>query len=174
MRSKKWWVKAGRRWLSALCLGVLLGIVLTTGSWAIGNIDQGARANGNHLQALITGKVGLAPASGGLRVYNQSAHQLRLVLMSRQRKTSIANPNHTYDDPAHWDFIPWEGQLQGMRIVLAERMLQLQAGDVVVAFAEDGSTEYWGPFVVGETALPLWDKAAQEWRLHLTDTSPKP
>jgi hypothetical protein len=43
----------------------------------------------------------------------------------------------------------------------------LQAGDVLVAFAQDGSRRYWGPYVVGKTTLPTWNTEQKEWSLVL-------
>jgi len=45
--------------------------------------------------------------------------------------------------------------------------LNLKGGDVLIAFAQDGSQGYWGPFVVGESPLPVWDEQHQEWELLL-------
>jgi hypothetical protein len=38
-----------------------------------------------------------------------------------------------------------------------------------VAFAQDGSRRYWGPYVVGETSSPEWNPQTQEWQLVLQD-----
>jgi hypothetical protein len=50
---------------------------------------------------------------------------------------------------------------------LPEQSLDLQPGDVLVGFAQDGSRRYWGPYVVVETDLPLWVPEGQEWQLVL-------
>ena len=43
----------------------------------------------------------------------------------------------------------------------------LENGDIVVAFAQDGSRLYWGPYVIGETPVPVWNKKTGEWELVL-------
>lgn len=166
MRPVEWWVRWSKRWVWVVVLAVGLLGVTGMGSWAVGDMGQGDRSTGTQIQALLTGQVGLVPTTGGLRLYNQSPHPLRLVLLSR-RSHPVAGIQPMYEEPAHWDFLPWEGRLPGMRVVLAERMLRLQVGDVVLAFAQDGSSQYWGPYVVGETPLPQWEAARQEWQLRL-------
>ncbi len=110
------------------------------------------------------------PASGapkalanGLRVRNASPHTVRVVLLSQQSSqgTQPANP---YRSPVHWDFAPNEGSKAGLLLSLPEGNLTLRRGDVLVAFALDGSRQYWGPYVVGETR-GLTQSAASEWQL---------
>jgi hypothetical protein len=118
------------------------------------------------LQASTIAPAGLVPASGGLLVQNRSPHPVRVVLLSRAVKKALdSQPKGAV--PAHWDFVPWEGRLQGVLVVLAERTVRLKPGDVVVAFAQDGSQRYWGPFVVGETPQPTWDQEKEAWRMVL-------
>jgi hypothetical protein len=118
------------------------------------------------LQASTVAPSGLVPASGGLLVQNRSPHPVRVVLLSRSVKKALdTQPKDAV--PAHWDFVPWEGRLKGVLVVLAERTVRLKPGDVVVAFAQDGSQRYWGPFVVGETAQPIWDQEQESWRMVL-------
>jgi hypothetical protein len=80
--------------------------------------------------------------------------------------TPVGKPR--YEPPAHWDFSPEEGGAQGLLVSLPDRTLKLKTGDVLVAFAQDGSGRYWGPYVVDETALPLWNAKAAEWQLILS------
>jgi hypothetical protein len=74
-------------------------------------------------------------------------------------------------EPVHWDFAPGEGGYQGLLLSLPGGDLQLQPGDVLIAFAQDGSQQYWGPYVVGETPIPQWNPAYGEWQLRLEDRS---
>lgn len=96
---------------------------------------------------------------GQLRVSNQTPHPVRIALLAKK--------DASYDQPAHWDFAPQEGGTQGLILSLPNRKIQLGKGDVLVAFAQDGSRQYWGPFVVGETRIPLWSSATKEWLLIL-------
>jgi hypothetical protein len=74
---------------------------------------------------------------------------------------------NTANDPVHWDFEPGEGGYQGLILSLPQGDLQLEVGDILVAFAQDGSRRYWGPYVVGETSLPYWNVERSEWQLLL-------
>ncbi|NES94150.1 MAG: hypothetical protein F6K32_02810 [Desertifilum sp. SIO1I2] len=104
----------------------------------------------------------LTPTPGGLRVSNQTDSPVRVALLHQLEEDSA------YSKPAHWDFSPGEGRTQGLILSLPDRDLRLRPGDIVVAFAQDGSRQYWGPFVVGQTAQPVLDSETQEWRLMLT------
>ncbi|MCD8489997.1 hypothetical protein QQ054_31255 [Oscillatoria amoena NRMC-F 0135] len=104
----------------------------------------------------------LTPTPGGLRVSNQTDSPVRVALLYQQEGENV------YSQPAHWDFAPGEGRTQGLILSLPDRDLRLRPGDILVAFAQDGSRQYWGPFVVGETAQPVLDSETQEWRLMLT------
>ena len=110
---------------------------------------------------------------GGLRVSNPTEHPVRLVLLGHQSVGETASPRtpstsqSAYAEPAHWDFAPGEGGDQGLILSLPEQNLQLKKGDILVAFAQDGSRIYWGPYVVGETPLPLWNRKKSEWDLTL-------
>jgi len=73
----------------------------------------------------------------------------------------------TYEPPAHWDFAPQEGSTKGLIVSLPDRTLKIKQGDILVAFAQDGSGLYWGPYVVGETDLPIWSTKTGEWLLTL-------
>lgn len=98
---------------------------------------------------------------GVLRIGNPTSYPVRVALLSKKAGES------TYELPAHWDFSPEEGGVQGLLVSLPDRTLKLKQGDVLVAFAQDGSGRYWGPYVVGETALPTWNAKAVEWQLIL-------
>lgn len=101
-----------------------------------------------------------------LRVSNRTVHPVRVALLSQSNATDQSDQS-TYDVPVHWDFAPGEGSQQGLLLSLPDQTVQLQAGDVLVAFAQDGSRIYWGPYVVDQTNLPLWNDAQQEWQLIL-------
>lgn len=99
---------------------------------------------------------------GSLRMSNQTNQPVRLALLTRQPQmtTSVV--------PAHWDFDPQEGSAKGLILSLPDENLKLETGDIMVAFAQDGSRRYWGPYVVGKTSWPQWDRENQEWLLILT------
>ncbi len=101
--------------------------------------------------------------NSNLRVSNRTIHPIRVALLP-QLKTADQS---AYDIPVHWDFAPGEGSQQGLLLSLPDQAVQLQAGDVLVAFAQDGSRIYWGPYVVNQTKLPLWNESQQEWQLIL-------
>ncbi len=101
-------------------------------------------------------------AIGSLRVSNQTKHPIRVALLSQTTGESTS-----YAQPAHWDFAPEEGRGKGLVLSLPEKKLQLQPGDVLVAFAQDGSQRYWGPYVVGKTKAPGWKAQGAEWQLVL-------
>lgn len=102
-------------------------------------------------------------AQGDLRVSNQTTFALRVALLPQQ----AAGSKTTFGQAVHWDFAPEEGGAKGLILSLPNQNLQLQPGDVLVAFAQDGSRRYWGPYVVGKTALPVWNADAGEWQLTL-------
>jgi len=128
---------------------------------------------------------------GPLRVGNQTPHPLRIAFLAQGQtpedllsvaeatdtgaaEAGIAEPEASSADaeaataiqePFHWDFAPNEGGRDGLLLALAEQDLVLQNGDVVVAFAQDGSQRYWGPYVVGQTQLPHWNGDREEWQL---------
>ncbi|MDF5707366.1 MAG: hypothetical protein PUP90_06710 [Nostoc sp. S4] len=106
---------------------------------------------------------------GTLRMSNQTNQPVRLALLARE---SVANSSGAkqikYDVPAHWDFAPQEGSDKGLILSLPQNNLKLEKGDILVAFAEDGSRRYWGPYVVGETELPKWNSQSKEWQLVLS------
>lgn len=101
--------------------------------------------------------------ANGLRIRNTSPYPIRVVLLSQQSAQNNS-PANAYRAPVHWDFAPKEGSSAGLLLSLPEGNLTLRKGDVLVAFALDGSRHYWGPYVVGETP-GLSRSAASEWQL---------
>lgn len=106
------------------------------------------------------------PHQGTLRMSNQTEQPVRLVLLSRRSGKDSTKTNYN-DVPAHWDFAPKEGSEKGLLLSLPNGNLKLEKGDILVAFAQDGSRRYWGPYVVDETTLPNWDTQHKEWQLIL-------
>ena len=105
---------------------------------------------------------------GLLRVSNKTTQPVRLVLLARQLSQKSANINKIKSTPpAHWDFAPEEGSERGLVLSLPQANLRLEKGDILAAFAQDGSRRYWGPYVVGETSSPQWQPQRQEWQLVL-------
>ena len=106
-----------------------------------------------------------------LRVSNQTSHPIRVVLRLGQRDNAVnANENTAGPDlplPIHWDFAPQEGSQTGLLLSLPTGDLRLKQGDVLMAFALDGSRRYWGPYVVGDTNEPIQDSSSLEWTLVL-------
>lgn len=108
----------------------------------------------------------VASIAGALRVSNQTDHPLRVALLLKQSAPTAAT-KPKYDEPVHWDFAPGEGSSQGLVLSLPNGNLKLKKGDILVAFAQDGSRRYWGPFVVGETDIPVLNRKTSEWQLIL-------
>ena len=107
-------------------------------------------------------------AAGLLRISNKTTQPVRLALLARQSSLKSATANKSKSDiPAHWDFAPEEGSESGLVLSLPQANLRLEKGDILVAFAQDGSRRYWGPYVVGETSSPQWNPQNQEWQLVL-------
>jgi hypothetical protein len=104
-----------------------------------------------------------APVANGLRVSNQSTYPVRVVLLPRHSESS----SQKYREPVHWDFAPSEGSQEGLILSLPDGNLRLQQGDILMAFALDGSRRYWGPYSVGETAAPVRSSQSGEWNLTL-------
>lgn len=105
---------------------------------------------------------------GTLRMSNQTNQPVRLALLSR-RSLGKSSSGQTKDAvPAHWDFAPKEGSDKGLILALPNGKLELEKGDILVAFAQDGSRRYWGPYVVGETSSPSWNTQKKEWQLILS------
>lgn len=110
-----------------------------------------------------------AARQGVLRVGNVSEHPVRVALLLKKVGPSKGNSrtDSSYEPPAHWDFAPGEGRAKGLLLSLPNRSVKVKKGDVLVAFAQDGSRRYWGPYVVGETTVPDWNATANEWELVL-------
>ncbi|SRR5579883_1178258 len=109
---------------------------------------------------------------GVLRVGNPTDYPVRVALLAKKLMVETASSTAKSDDvgydlPAHWDFAPEEGGGKGLVVSLPDRNLKVKKGDVLVAFAQDGSGRYWGPYVVGETPLPVWNPKTAEWQLIL-------
>ena len=111
-----------------------------------------------------------ATVEGSLRMSNQTNQPVRLALLNRQsNKKSSSSAKTSSDVPAHWDFAPREGNEKGLVLSLPQGNLKLNKGDVLVAFAQDGSRRYWGPYIVGETSIPVWIAQGTEWQLILSE-----
>ena len=98
---------------------------------------------------------------GSFRVGNRTPHPIRLVVLLRSGERLLT------PERAHWDFAPGEGGNEGLLLSLGEDPLQISPGDVVVAFTIDGTRQYWGPNVVGESLSPFWDARQQVWSMIL-------
>lgn len=116
----------------------------------------------------------LIDTEGGLRVSNQSRYPVRVALLPQQPSPSPTptpdmptGGSAAYNQPVHWDFAPEEGGAKGLILSLPNAQLRLTPGDVLVAFAQDGSRRYWGPYVVGKTPSPTWSTEQKEWLLIL-------
>lgn len=100
---------------------------------------------------------------GSLRVGNRTDRPIRLVLLLRSGSRNAWNQV----EPLNWDFAPGEGGSEGLLLSLPNGKVTLSKGDIIFAFATDGSRAYWGPNIVGETDAPFWDKERQEWSMVL-------
>ena len=144
----------------------------------------------------------VASTPGSIRVQNSTYHPIRIALLPQvQANTGIASivqqvttvqpadievhegnaspeghePSQElpqYGDPIHWDFVPREGHDNGLILAVSEEYVKVQPGDVLTAFAQDGSRQYWGPYVVGVTEVPVWNSDTQEWSLVLETPFP--
>jgi hypothetical protein len=102
-------------------------------------------------------------AQGSLRVGNRTETPVRIVLLLRKDSQT----DWSQVEPLNWDFAPKEGGSEGLLLSLPNEKVILRKGDIVFAFAIDGSKAYWGPNVVGETDAPFWDKKHKEWSMIL-------
>ena len=100
---------------------------------------------------------------GALRVGNRTEHPVRIVLLSGKRRGA----NLSGIEPLNWDFAPSEGGTEGLLLSLPTSQVKVTQGDIIFAFATDGSRIYWGPNVVGQTISPFWDKDRREWSMVL-------
>jgi hypothetical protein len=107
----------------------------------------------------------LAPVKGGVRIRNRSASPVRLVILRRQNTTTPKKQ----PIPIHWDFAPREGRLKGLLLALPNETIALDRGDILTAFAQDGSARYWGPYIVGESNQPIWNDKTTEWEVTLEE-----
>lgn len=144
----------------------------------------------------------VASTPGSIRVRNSTYHPIRIALLPQvqpntgiasivQQVTTVqptdieAHEGHAspvlnepsqdllqYGDPIHWDFVPREGHDNGLILAISEEHVKVQPGDVLTAFAQDGSRRYWGPYVVGVTEIPVWNSETQEWSLVLETPFP--
>jgi hypothetical protein len=105
---------------------------------------------------------------GSLRMSNQTDQPVRLAMLARSPVKGATDQTNSFDVPAHWDFAPSEGNEKGLILSLPQGNFKLQKGDILVAFAQDGSRRYWGPYVVGETSIPVWNAQGKEWQLILS------
>ncbi|AFY74606.1 hypothetical protein Syn7502_02647 [Synechococcus sp. PCC 7502] len=96
----------------------------------------------------IVPNVSPAIGQGALRVGNLTEHPVRVVLLSR-----LSQPDA---EPLNWDFVPGEGGSKGLELSLPQDRVKIKKGDILFAFATDGSRNYWGPIVVGESNAVNW------------------
>jgi len=92
---------------------------------------------------------------GTLRVGNLTEHPIRIVVQARV--------NSSQTEPVNWDFAPGEGGTQGLQLSLPQDRVRVNKGDIIFAFATDGSRAYWGPNVVGESGSIAWQGDRGEW-----------
>ncbi|MBD2175383.1 hypothetical protein H6F42_00455 [Pseudanabaena sp. FACHB-1998] len=100
---------------------------------------------------------------GSLRVGNRTDRPVRIVLFSRVTAQNVWQAI----EPLNWDFAPNEGGKEGLLLSLPNYKIAIGKGDVIFAFATDGSRTYWGPNIVGETDAPFWDNPNKEWSMVL-------
>lgn len=144
---------------------------LTTNSTEVTNTTPGLTDSivhkDNQTNSILAARQSLADKArlpGKLRMSNQSNQPVRLALLARQTSNKGLSDKQA-EIPAHWDFDPQEGSTKGLILSLPIGNLKLEKGDILVAFAQDGSRRYWGPYVVGETSQPTWNSQTQEWVL---------
>jgi hypothetical protein len=115
----------------------------------------------------------IALRQGNLRISNPTDYPVRIALLAKSstksKSSQIAKSatGSSYESPAHWDFAPQEGSAKGLIVSLPDHILKVKPGDILVAFAQDGSRQYWGPYVVGETEFPIWNAKTGEWQVIL-------
>ena len=137
-------------------------------STASESVESSSKKNQSTVVAYRFDSDSKTKTAGSFRMSNKTTQPVRLALLARQssRKSATANKSKS-GIPAHWDFAPQEGNENGLILSLPQGNLKLEKGDILVAFAQDGSRRYWGPYVVGETSSPQWNPQTQEWQLVL-------
>lgn len=142
--------------------------ISASASTPINQVEQSSTENPPALLAYRFDSADKTKAQGTLRMSNRTNQPVRLALLARQSTVKGADSQKTHHDvPAHWDFAPQEGSQKGLILSLPQGNLKLSKGDILVAFAQDGSRRYWGPYVVGETPSPARNPQNQEWQLIL-------
>ncbi|MBW4634497.1 MAG: hypothetical protein KME30_22070 [Iphinoe sp. HA4291-MV1] len=132
-------------------------------------VESSSEEINHNVMTYQQGSSGKAANQGTLRMSNQTNQPVRLALLSRRSLGKSSSSGQTKDAvPAHWDFAPQEGSDKGLILALPNGKLELEKGDILVAFAQDGSRRYWGPYVVGETTSPRWNSQKKEWQLILS------
>lgn len=130
--------------------------------------EDSSKETGNSALTYSNNNLALkAGDQGSLRMSNQTDQPVRLAMLARSPVKGEKTQTN-YDVPAHWDFAPREGNEKGLILSLPQGNLKLEKGDILVAFAQDGSRRYWGPYVVGETSIPVWNAQGKEWQLILS------
>ncbi|MBW4667469.1 MAG: hypothetical protein KME60_08570 [Cyanomargarita calcarea GSE-NOS-MK-12-04C] len=140
-------------------------------STVISTADSNSKETNKPLLAYSQDSSQKAAQEASLRMSNQTNQPVRLALLARRTRSNShikSSKSVNNDIPAHWDFSPQEGSEQGLILSLPKGNLKLEKGDILVAFAQDGSRRYWGPFVVGETTEPNWNAQHKEWQLILS------
>ncbi|AFZ25469.1 hypothetical protein Cylst_3317 [Cylindrospermum stagnale PCC 7417] len=142
--------------------------ISASASTPINQVDLSTRKNSPALLAYRFDSADKAKTQGTLRMSNRTNQPVRLALLARQPAVKGGDSQKTHNDiPAHWDFAPQEGSQKGLVLSLPQGNLKLSKGDILVAFAQDGTRRYWGPYVVGETPSPARNPQNQEWQLVL-------
>ncbi|WP_071189309.1 hypothetical protein [Trichormus sp. NMC-1] len=132
-------------------------------------LEKPSPENSPHVLSSQLESANKSKSLGSLRMSNQTNQPVRLALLARQSAVKNSSQSKTkYNIPAHWDFAPQEGSQKGLILSLPQGNLKLEQGDILVAFAQDGSRRYWGPYVIGETSSPKWNSQTKEWQLLLT------
>jgi hypothetical protein len=143
----------------------------TTDSPAVFETNKGGHSSKETGNSVLTysnnNSASKAGDQGSLRMSNQTDQPVRLAMLARSPVKGEKTQTN-YDVPAHWDFDPREGNEKGLILSLPQGSLKLEKGDILVAFAQDGSRRYWGPYVVGETSIPVWNAQGKEWQLILS------
>ncbi|MEH2419599.1 MAG: hypothetical protein V7K48_01205 [Nostoc sp.] len=140
----------------------------TPGATPTNQVEHSGKENTHPVLADRDKSASIVKDQGTLRISNQTNQPVRLALLARQSVAKGGTKQTNYNVPAHWDFAPQEGSDKGLILSLPQNNLKLEKGDILVAFAEDGSRRYWGPYVVGETQLPKWNSQNREWQLVLS------